>query len=213
MHASVVLSVNLADVRTIRRNGKPLQTGIWKLPAEGPVAVGALGLEGDVQVDRTVHGGPDQAVYAYAREDAEWWEGELGRPLEHGTFGENLTLRGVDLTHALIGERWRFGGSVLEVSAPRIPCAKLAAKIGDPRFVKRFAAAGRPGAYLRVIEEGELLAGADAERVGRPDHDVTVLIAFRALLGDHDLLPRLTEAPQLPERVRKWAARKIGATA
>ena len=207
-----MLSVNLADVRTVRLGGKERRTGIWKLPAEGAVGVGSLGLEGDVQADRRVHGGPDQAVYAYAREDVEWWEGELGRPLEHGTFGENLTLGGVELTHALIGERWRVGKSVLEVSAPRIPCAKLAAKMGDRRFVKRFAAAGRPGAYLRVIEEGELAAGAAAERLGRPDHDVTVLIAFRALLGEKDLVPRLIEAPQLPERVRSWAARKIAAT-
>ena len=130
------------------------------------MAAARLGLHGDVQADRTVHGGADKAVYAYAREDTEWWEGELGRPLEHGAFGENLTLRGVALarTHrgaseALVGERWRIGSVLLEVSEPRLPCWKLGARMGDPTMVKRFAKALRTGTYLRVIEAGELGAG------------------------------------------------------
>src|SRR3954447_11828739 len=158
-----VLSVNLADVRTIERRGKLVRTGIWKLPADGPVHAGREGLGGDVQADRRVHGGHDMAAYAYAREDIDWWEAELGRPLEDGTFGENLTLTGIEVSGALVGERWRAGAALLEVASPRIPCWKLGARMGDPRFVKRFGKALRPGAYLRVIEEGVISAGDAVE--------------------------------------------------
>ena len=206
--AGSVVAVNLADVRELRLKAKTVLTGIYKLPASGPVAVGREGLEGDVQADRRVHGGPDQAVYAYAREDADWWQAELGRELEDGFFGENLTLRGIDATNALIGERWRAGGALLEVSAPRVPCSKLAARVGDPRFVKRFGAANRPGAYLRVIEEGQLQAGDPVEVVSRPEHGVTIALAHRALLGESELAPRMLAAPQLPAKVRRWAERK-----
>jgi MOSC domain-containing protein YiiM len=200
-----VISVNLADVRTVERSGKPVETGIWKLPADGPVHAGAEGLAGDVQSDRRVHGGADQALYAYAREDVDWWEGELGRPLELGIFGENLTVRGVDVTGALVGERWRTGSALLEVSAPRIPCWKLGVKMGDPRFVKRFGAALRPGAYLRVLEEGEIGAGDRLEVVDRPAHDVTVRLVADARLRDASLRPRLLAAPALPAVWREWA--------
>jgi MOSC domain-containing protein YiiM len=200
-----VVSVNLADVRTVERRGKPVETGIWKLPADGPVHAGAEGLDGDVQANRDVHGGADQALYAYAREDVDWWEGELGRPLELGIFGENLTVRGVDVTGALVGERWRTGSALLEVSAPRIPCWKLGVKMGDPRFVKRFGAALRPGAYLRVLEEGEIGAGDRLEVVDRPAHDVTVRLVAAARLRDASLRPRLLAAPALPAVWREWA--------
>jgi MOSC domain-containing protein YiiM len=209
MDSPVVLSVNLADVRDLVVAGRVVPTGIFKLPATGRVAVAREGLAGDVQADRRVHGGPDQAVYAYAREDIDWWEAELGRELEDGTFGENLTLRGVEASKAIVGERWRIGDTLLEVSAPRIPCGKLAAKIGDRGFVATFAAAGRPGAYLRVIEEGAVGAGDPVELVSRPSHGVDVALAARALRGDGGLIPRLLDAPQLPERVRAWAQRLV----
>ena len=154
-----VLSVNVAEPRTLMRRGRELPTGLWKRPVEGAVAVGPLGLAGDLHADRRVHGGHDKAVYAYASEDVEWWEGELGRDLGPGFFGENLTLRGVDVSGARIGERWEIGSTLLEVTEPRRPCWKLATKVGEPRFVKRFAQAGRPGAYLRVLREGEVRAG------------------------------------------------------
>jgi MOSC domain-containing protein YiiM len=213
MGSPAVLSVNLADVRDLRVGGRVVPTGIFKLPASGRVAIGREGLAGDVQADRRVHGGPDQAVYAYAREDIDWWQAQLGRELENGTFGENLTLRGVEASLALVGERWRVGGTLLEVSAPRIPCGKLAAKIGDRRFVRTFAAAGRPGAYLRVIEDGEVGAGDPVEVVSRPDHGVDVALAARAIRGESELIPRLLDAPQLPERVRIWAERLVAAPA
>lgn len=200
-----VLSVNLADVRTIMRQGEPVQTGIWKLPADAPVHAGREGLEGDVQADRKVHGGPDMAVYSYAREDIDWWESELGRPLDNGTFGENLTLEGVDTNGALVGERWHVGEALLEVASPRTPCWKLGVKMEDPRFVKRFAKALRPGAYLRVIEEGSLAAADEVTVVDRPGHGVSVGLMAEAYLGDHSLAARLLEVPALPAGWRDWA--------
>ena len=112
-----------------------------------------------------MHGGDAKAVYAYAREDYEWWEGELGRELAPGTFGENLTVRGVDVSGAEPGERWRIGSTLLEVTEPRRPCFKLGVKMDSLRFLKQFAAAGRPGKYLRIVEEGELQAGDAVEVV------------------------------------------------
>ena len=177
-----VISVNVAEPRTLTRRGREVPTGLWKRPVEGPVAVRELGLAGDLHADRRVHGGPDKAVYAYACEDTEWWEAELGRELGPGFFGENLTLRGVEVSGARVGERWEVGSALLEVSEPRHPCWKLATKVGEPRFVRRFEQAGRPGAYLRVLREGEVRAGdpvlvlagsPGAPRIGRPAQPAT----------------------------------------
>jgi MOSC domain-containing protein YiiM len=199
-----VVSVNLASVRLIMINGEPVKTGIFKLPAEGRVAVGPEGLEGDRQVDRRVHGGPDKAVYAYGTGDYEWWAGELGRETEPGLFGENLTVAGLDPSHAEIGERWRVGSALLEVSEPRQPCSKLAAKMGDPRFVKRFARALRLGAYLRVVAEGEVGAGDDVEVAARPGHGITIETLGRIAFGDRELIGRALEAPALSPQWRRW---------
>ena len=206
-----VVSVNLADIRTLPRRGKLVETGIWKLPAEGRVAVGTEGLAGDRQADRRVHGGPDLAVYAYATEDYAWWEQELRKPLPPGTFGENLTLDGIDVTDALVGERWSVGRALLEVTSPRTPCWKLAAKMEDPRFVKRFAKARRPGGYLRVIETGEIGAGDQVAVVERPAHGVTIRMVATAYLDDHSLAARILEAPQLPAEWRSWAKKRVAA--
>lgn len=154
-----VVSVNVAEPRMLVMSGREVPTGIFKRPVDGRVAVGPMGLVDDVQADRQVHGGEDKAVYAYAIEDMEWWESELGRELGPGFFGENLTLRGVDVSGARPGDRWSIGDLELAVSQPRLPCQKLAAKVGDPKFVKRFARAGRPGAYLRVLADGSVGAG------------------------------------------------------
>ncbi len=162
-----VISVNLAEVRTLVRRGQAIQTGIWKLPVVGQVEVGRLGLEGDRQIDTRYHGGEDKAVYAYAREDIDWWEVQLGRALENGIFGENLTLRGVDVTAAAAGDRWAVGGAILEATEPREPCWKLGERVGDAAFVKRFTQAARPGIYLRVIEGGPVAAGAVVEPLAR----------------------------------------------
>jgi MOSC domain-containing protein YiiM len=188
-----------------RANGTVETSAIWKEPVSGRLAVRGVNVEGDDQADRSVHGGPDQAVYAYAIEDTEWWERELGRPLGPGTWGENLTLRGVDVTGALVGERWAIGTTLLEVTSPRIPCWKLAKKMGDPRFIKRFAQAGRPGVYLRIIDEGELGPGDSVEIVERPDHDVTATLVAHAYQFDRSLLSRVLDAGDaLPQRWRDW---------
>ncbi len=199
-----VVSVNLAQVRLVTIGGSPVKTGIFKVPAEGRVAVGREGLDGDRQVDRRVHGGPDKAVYAYGTSDYEWWSEQLGRETEPGLFGENLTTQGLDPSHAEIGERWRVGSALLEVSEPRQPCSKLGAKMGDQRFVKRFARALRLGAYLRVIEEGELGAGDEVDVVERSGHGITVETLGRVAFGDRELVERALEAPALSPRWREW---------
>jgi MOSC domain-containing protein YiiM len=199
-----VLSVNVADVREIPRAGRMVKTGIWKLPVAGRVAVRGLNVEGDEQADRSVHGGPDKALYSYAREDTDWWERELGRALPNGVFGENLTLRDVDVTGALIGERWRIGSVLLEVSEPRFPCWKLGVRFGDPRMLKRFAAARRPGAYLRIVQEGELAAGDAVDVVERPGHGFTIAAFAHAFLEDRSMLQRLLEVPGVSEDWRAW---------
>jgi MOSC domain-containing protein YiiM len=158
---------------------KPIRTGIDKKPVAGRVAVHPLGLAGDVQVNRRYHGGEGQAVYAYAQEDADFWIAELGRELPPGRFGENLRMTGLDLTGALLGEQWRMGTTLLEVAAPRIPCANFARFWDEPQLVKRFTAHGATGAYLRVLEPGEIGAGDPVEVVFRPDHEVTTGAAFR----------------------------------
>lgn len=204
--AAQVLSVNLAEPRTLERRGRPQRTGIWKHPAAGPVKLCEAGIEGDFVGDRRAgHGAPDKTVYSYAREDYAWWEQELERTLAPGAFGENLTLEGIEASRAEVGERWRVGGALLEVTGPRLPCWKLGVKMGDPKFVKRFGAALRLGAYLRVLEEGEVAAGDVVEVVERPGHEVTVELVGRAMLGERELAPRLLGAPALGGQARSWA--------
>jgi MOSC domain-containing protein YiiM len=201
--AGSVLSVNVAEMREIERRGEKFRTGIWKRPVEGPVAVRGVNVEGDDQGDRSVHGGPDKAVYAYAREDIDWWETELGGDLPDGVFGENLTLGGIDPATALVGERWRIGSVVLEVSEPRFPCWKLGVRFGDPLMLKRFTHARRTGTYLRIAVEGTLAAGDGVEIISRPAHDLTIGAFAHAFLEDRSQLPRLL-IPDVSESWRDW---------
>jgi MOSC domain-containing protein YiiM len=198
-----LLSVNVAETREIPRRGRMVRTGIWKFPAAGRLAVRGVNIEGDEQADR--HGGYDKAVCAYAREDYDWWEDELGRELAPGTFGENLTVSRIDLSNALVGERWRIASVVLEVSEPRLPCWKLGYKMEDPRFLKRFARALRPGAYLRIIEEGSIGAGDAIEVIERPEHAIRMRSMVLAHLGEQDLVEAMLEAPALSDGCRIWA--------
>src|SRR6187200_229717 len=140
-----LLSVQVGRPRTVSHRARGVRTAIFKSPVLLPVRARRLGVEGDAQADLRVHGGPDKAVYAYAAEDAAWWEAALDRELRPGAFGENLTVEGIDVTGARIGERWRAGTAELEVCQPRLPCAKLGIRFGDPGMVRRFAEAGRPG--------------------------------------------------------------------
>ena len=190
------------------------RSGIDKMPADGPVAVtvpgwGASGLAGDTIVDKPHHGGPDQAVYAYAREDLEHWTRTLGRPIRGGLFGENVTTVGLDVTGAVVGEVWRVGTVALQVTSPRIPCATFTDQMKRARWVKEFTAQGAPGAYLRVLEPGELRAGDEVTVTDRPDSPVTIGVMFRALTGQPDLLPLLLDAPLVPAEVRALAARRV----
>jgi MOSC domain-containing protein YiiM len=200
-----LLSVNVGAVRQIELAGRAQTTAIWKLPVSGRVAVQGVNVAGDDQADRRVHGGPDRAVYAYAREDYAWWEQQLGRPLEPGMFGENLTTEGVDVTGALVGERWRVGSVVLQVTSPRVPCWKLGVRMGDPRFPRRFAAAGRPGAYLAIVKAGEIGAGDQIQVIQRPRHAVTVGLVAASYHRDHRLAASILAAPELPVAWKEWA--------
>jgi MOSC domain-containing protein YiiM len=217
-----VLAVNVARVMdnpAHRVHGstakKPEQTGIDKRPVSEPVRLGRLGVGGDTICDTDNHGGADQAVYAYASEDAAWWQSELGdelggRVLGPGAFGENLTLAGVEVTGAVVGEQWRVGGALLQVCVPRIPCGTFAAYWAVDRLIKRFTVAARPGAYLRVLTEGLVSAGDELHVLQRPAHGLTIGETFRALTGERELAPKLLTAPELPAsvhaRVRGWLA-------
>lgn len=190
--------------------GQQDETAIDKRPVVGPVGVHRLGVTGDTQCDIAHHGREGKAVYAYAQEDADWWSAELGRELPPGRFGENLRTRGLDVTNALLGERWRIGGTLLEVTCPRTPCLTFQGFWGVPRLIKRFIAYGAPGAYLRVVEEGQITAGDRIEVAYRPDHDVTLGLALRALTVDRGLSSKL--APALyafPDRDRPKVARLV----
>ncbi len=197
-----VAAVNVARPRLLLINGEPHKTGIFKEPVEGRVELRDDEVAGDHVVDTAVHGGYDKAVYAYAAEDYAWWEEQLGRELPPGTFGENLTLRGLDPREARIGERWRVGSALLEVSEPRQPCSKLGAKMGDQRFVKAFARAMRLGTYLRIVEPGDVGAGDPVEVVDRPGHEVTIGLLGRVLFEDRSLAPQILVADGLTDAWR-----------
>jgi MOSC domain-containing protein YiiM len=212
-----LVSVNLA----VPRHNPAKDTGVTGIdkrpttdpcPVKAPAGQGISGLAGDRIFDVAHHGGPDQAVYAYAREDLDAWAETLGRPLSNGSFGENITTSGLDVTGALIGERWRIGGEVLlEVSAPRIPCNTFAHWIAEQGWVRRFTERAVPGAYLRVVRPGEIRAGDPVVVTYRPDHDVTIGVTFRAVTRESELLPRLLAADALSADLRASVARRTGA--
>ena len=200
-----ILSINVGRPREFDYNGRPARSSIWKSPVGGYVKARGVNLEGDEQADRRAHGGPDKAVYAYAFEDVEWWAKRLGRTLRYGAFGENLTTRGIEVNDALIGERWEIGTTVLEVSEPRVPCWRLGVRMNDERFPRVFTEALRPGAYLRIIVEGELAAGDQIQVVHRPLHDLTVRDVFRIYTRDRGEAGRMLGIHQVSESWRKWA--------
>jgi MOSC domain-containing protein YiiM len=200
-----VVSVNVGRPTPLVTGSRVIESAIVKAPVEGPVAVRGVNLEGDDQADRSVHGGPDQAVYAYASEDIAFWSDITGLDLGPGAFGENLTTAGIDVSGARIGERWRIGTVELRVTGPRIPCFKLEARIGVRGFQKQFLHAGRPGAYFAIAEEGELRAGDAVEVVHRPEHDVTPRLIVETMWLDRTRLGEVEPAvPDMLPKLREW---------
>lgn len=190
-----ILSVNVGASIDAEWAGDLKRTAIDKRAIGHRAEVRVNGLAGDERADMEHHGSTDQAVYSYAREDYDWWEGELGRELRDGRFGENLTTSGLDVNGALIGEQWRVGSAVLEVTGPRTPCVVFRNWMDEPGWLKRFTAAARPGAYLRVVELGELGVGDEVEVLARPEAGVSVGDWFRARHGDRDALRRILAVP------------------
>lgn len=203
--AGRVLSVNVGEVREFEYNGHPARSAIWKSPVVGRIAVRGVNLYGDDQADREAHGGPDKAVYAYAIEDTRWWEQEIGRSLSYGEFGENLTTEGIDVNSSLVGDHWEIGTAVFEVSEPRIPCWRLAVRMNDKLFPRRFTEALRPGAYLRIVIEGNVGAGDKIRVIKKPDHNLTIQDVFRIYTRDREEVERLLSVPQMSESWRRWA--------
>jgi MOSC domain-containing protein YiiM len=197
MTTARVLSVNVGSIREVEWRGRIVRTGIWKQPLSGRVALVGVNFAGDDQADRTVHGGADKAVYAYAREDYDFWRKEEGVATQPGLFGENLTLEGLDLSNVIVGERWRVGTAMLEIAQPRLPCFKLGIRMGDPHFPKRFQRVARMGSYLRIIEEGDIGAGDTVQVTDRPQHGITLQSMVEAL-HDHRKAAALQGVPRLP---------------
>jgi MOSC domain-containing protein YiiM len=179
-------------------------TASAKQAVDGPVAVLDEHLEGDEQADPESHGGPHKAVYVYADEDVAWWREELGRDVDRQTFGQNLTTVGVDLRGTVVGERWRIGSAEFEVAQPRTPCFKLGLHSGDPTMPRRFLAAVRPGAYLRVVARGHVAAGDAVEVLHRPAHGVTLAEVFTVFHHERERAQRLLDAPELPPAYPRW---------
>jgi MOSC domain-containing protein YiiM len=209
---AMLLSVNLGRPRVAWFATDGGMTGIDKRPSTEPVdlrdpgsEMGHSGAAGDAIGDTRSHGGTDQAVYAFAREDLDEWQAVLGRPLTNGVFGENLTTAGLDVSGALVGERWKVGDDcVLEVTSPRIPCRTFAGWLEDQMWVKRFTQRGAPGAYLRGILPGTVRGGDQISVIHRPDHEVTIAMMFRALTTEKARLPELAAAGDaLPEQLRR----------
>ena len=204
---AVVCSVNVGRPRHVEWRGQQVLTAIWKEPVQGAIRVEGVNFVGDDQADRRVHGGADKAVYAYATEDYDWWSTQVG-DLGPGTFGENLTTAHVDLTAAFIGDRWHVGTAVLEVSQPRLPCFKLGIRMGDDTFTRRFALAGRPGAYLRIVQPGQIEAGDHIrlEPASRPSISVGALAAGNLTMEE---LVAVAADKRVPEGWRRDADREL----
>ena len=201
-----VLTVNITSiVHEGEWTGSEGKTGIDKRAAQGPIHFANDEVSGDVVVDRNHHGGYDQAVYVYAREDADWWEKELGQSIANGRFGENLTTTGIDVNQALVGERWKIGTTILEVSQPRIPCRVFAGFWQRPTLIKEFMAAGKPGTYLRIIQEGHISAGDEIEVISKPAHNVSIADLYSAKNGERSKVEEIAAVKELSAKYQEWA--------
>ena len=207
-----VLSINITSVvHQGEWTGSEGRTGIDKRSVAGPIEFKNNGVVGDRIIDTNVHGGYDQAVYAYAYEDAQWWQKKIREEIPAGRFGENLTTEGIDVNAALVGERWKIGSVILEVSQPRIPCRVFAGFWKRATLIKDFTQAGRPGAYLRIIQEGTAQAGDAIEVIFKPDHEVSIRDLFSAKSGERSKINEIKVVSQLSQGFKEWAE-KIAAT-
>ncbi len=203
-----LVSVNVGAPREIHWKGKRTRTCIFKEPVSGTVAVHRLHLEGDRQADLRVHGGPNKAVYVYPAEHYNYWRAELpGQPLPLGMFGENLTTEGLREVEIAVGDRLRIGTAEFEVTSPRIPCYKLAAKFGRDDMIKRFLAARRPGFYLKVLQEGALRSGNPIELLDHNENRVTVADVARLYTSGPDNVGDLRRAAQVAHLLDNWPVR------
>jgi MOSC domain-containing protein YiiM len=200
-----VLSVNVGRIASEFDGRQHYTTGIGKRPIAGSALLERERVVGDEIADLKNHGGPDRALYAYAAEDYAWWEGELGRPLAHGLFGENLTLTGIDVNGASIGERWRIGDAIVRVTSPRIPCFKLAHVVGEANFVKRFAVAHRPGAYLAIERAAAIGTGDEVEILSRPEKRLTLRAFTTIYFEERERVAEFLDVPDMTDAWRAWA--------
>jgi MOSC domain-containing protein YiiM len=207
-----VLSINITSVvHQGEWTGSEGRTGIDKRSVTGAVEFKNNGVVGDRVIDTNVHGGYEQAVYAYAREDAQWWEREINEEIPAGRFGENLTTEGIDVNAAIIGEQWKIGSVILEVSQPRIPCRVFAGFWKRATLIKDFTQAGRPGTYLRIIQEGTAQAGDSIEVIFKPDHTISISDLFAAKSGERSKINQIKDVAYLSTEFKEWS-QKIAAT-
>lgn len=203
-----LVSVNVSEPVVVHHHGREVTTGIFKQPVDGRRRIEGVNVAGDAQADRRVHGGTWKALYAYAVEDYRWWSSRLGRTLGPGSFGENLTTANIDINHAHVGDRWHVGSAVLEVGEPRVPCFKLGIAMDDVDFPERFKAAGRPGTYLRILEEGEVGPG-DAVELEPIDSPSLTIAEFLTAFHDGVGIDRLASIRLVSPPWREWAQRQL----
>jgi MOSC domain-containing protein YiiM len=207
-----VLSINITSVvHQGEWTGSEGRTGIDKRSVTDAIEFKNNGVVGDRVIDTNVHGGYEQAVYAYAREDAQWWEREINEEIPAGRFGENLTTEGIDVNAAIIGEQWKIGSVILEVSQPRIPCRVFAGFWKRATLIKDFTQAGRPGTYLRIIQEGTAQAGDSIEVIFKPDHTISISDLFAAKSGERSKINEIKDVTYLSTEFKEWS-QKIAAT-
>ena len=201
-----LLSINVAAI--IHHEdwaGSVGKTGIDRRPKLGRVSLENDAVEGDQVLDTKNHGGKDQAVYAYAREDADWWEKEIGLEINNGRFGENLTTQDIDVTNAIVGEKWALGTCILQVTMPRIPCKVFQGFWQRPNLIKEFTQAQRPGAYLKIIQEGYVSAGDDIRVFDIPQHGITIKDLFMAKSGERTKIKDINQIPGLALKFKEWS--------
>ena len=205
-----VRSINIAASSQAQSwSGSGNRTGINKQSVQGLIHFGPEGVVGDTVVDRKHHGGYDKAVYAYAYEDALWWAERIGRDIPAGSFGENLPTEGIDVTNAVIGERWRIGDLLLEVAEPRIPCSVFSGFWDRPTLIKEFTEANRSGAYLRIIDEAMIEKGNAISVASRPTHGITIADVFAARAGERSKIAEISRVTELSTEYREWATKVL----